>query len=166
VTFSPCGGEIVGAWTYNAIDCIDIPDMSARFGGTCTGVTVSPAADVTATVTFNADGTWSTNETRNTVTTIDVPQSCLPPEATCDSMANPTMTVTPIEGGCRLVVAQNETEAKAGTYVVSGNTATLTNSADATDVDTGNFCVQGDTMVVEVIDETGARGIITHTRVP
>jgi len=164
--FEACGGDLTGSWTYAGIDCIALPDMSAQFGPSCTNVTTAVAADVSGTMTFNADNTWASHEVSNMAVTFVVPSACLPEGATCDAFANPAAIVTAVEGGCQLVINQSKTEDESGTYTTAGSTATMTDGEDPTDVDTANFCVQGDTTTVQLIDESGVRAIFTNTRVP
>ncbi len=163
--FTPCGGEVVGTWAYDTIECIDLPDMSAAFDG-CQGVEAVVSANVDGSVTFNADGTWSRQEERTMEMVITLPVSCMPPQATsCEMLGNPELTATTVGESCRLHRTGTELKDETGTYTMDGHAATLLNDADPTDIDVGELCVQGGSMRVRVTDPTsGIVGIITHTR--
>ena len=165
VTFTPCGGDMTGTWQYGEIVCSEGLDIVASMFPDCTTGSTDVDGSITGTTTFNSDGTYVESQTRNLSLTANIPLDCLPPGATCDMFVDETATATVTESQCIIVYTLEEMEAEAGTYTVTGPTATLTEPDG--DIDQGNFCISGDLMTVEIVDPENPqlRVVITHTRI-
>ncbi len=160
VEHTPCGGELVGTWSYTGIECFDPPDMSEAFPG-CTGLEVVFDGSLEGAITFMADGNYVDVQSTNMAFGVHVPLTCLPEGTTCQAIAGVDGTQT--DTHCIISHTEEETETELGTYVVDGNTATLSESDGSADV--GHFCVDGDSLRVKLVDaEAGLTAIVGHQR--
>lgn len=160
VEHTPCGGDLVGTWSYTGIECFDPPDMSAAFPG-CTGLEVVFDGTVEGAITFLPDGSYVDVQATDMAFGVHVPLSCLPEGATCQAIAGVDGTQT--ETHCIINHAEDEVETELGTYVVEGTTATLTEADGSADV--GHYCVDGETLRVKLVDaEAGLTAIVGHQR--
>ncbi len=160
VEHTPCGGELVGTWSYTGIECFDPPDMSAAFPG-CVGLEVVFDGTLEGAVTFMADGSYVDVQTTSMAFGVHVPLTCLPEGATCTAIAGVDGTQT--ETHCIINHAENETETELGTWVAEGTSATLTESDGSSDI--GHYCVDGETLRVKLVDaEAGLTAIVGHLR--
>lgn len=151
-SFSPCGGDPKGTWTYSG-GCLDALDLSS-----CPNATITnPDVKVKGQVTFSGSttGTVARLVEISTSATLGIPQSCVnaipipalqtcaglqaalqlpPPQgagfdtATCTAAAGPN-------GGCDCQVAKTTVEDSAGTFTANGNVITTGNGQ------TYSYCV-------------------------
>lgn len=118
--------------------------------------------ELQGTVTFNADGSYTKNLTSKAKRTYTFDAACLQtyfkkgsppaPPASCEELsmpANPSFGRGPATcsgdtaTACTCLEQDPEaSDTSSGTYVVTGNTLTMTNAADAT-MSTLEFCVDG-----------------------
>ncbi|HVY29554.1 MAG TPA: arabinofuranosidase catalytic domain-containing protein [Polyangiaceae bacterium] len=88
-----CGGAAVGTWTV-ASSCLKVAgslDLQTLFGFTCPSGQVSGSLDVTGSVTFNADGTFTDNTTTTGMHQVTLPVDCLTlsgAPVTCERLAD------------------------------------------------------------------------------
>lgn len=162
-TFEACGGDLEGTWEFS-LACADLT-LQDIFGedneiATCQGTSLSANLDFSGSITFEAGGDYQSDITRAVDFEINLPLDCLPTGAMCSQLDNMQegSEVTEEDGVCMLSMHQDpETETKAGTYELDGNSVILT--ADGEDPDEpSEYCVQGNTLTVrsiDVDDETG-----------
>ena len=152
--FSACGGDIVGTWRITSV----CAELSGAIIDVCPTAIAMVDLMLEGTVTFEADGTRSSELTGKSTITYTLDADCLdaitmgmPPDS-CDVLskeADPSMDKGPttcsgdVTVGCTCVEDTPEsTETKTGTYTVEGNTLTSTDDADGT-VTMAELCVQG-----------------------
>lgn len=152
--FSACGGSIVGTWMIKSV-CAEI---SGSVIDVCPTATATLDLTLDGTITFEADGTRSSELTGKSTITYTLDADCLdtitmgmPPDS-CDVLskdADPSMDKGPttcsgdVTVACTCVEDNPETtETKTGTYTVEGNTLTSTDDADDS-VTVAELCVEG-----------------------
>ena len=95
-----CGGAIAGTWTITS-SCVS--ESASMVDSQCPSATASSSAlTITGSITYNADGTYSSTSTVSGSIEVTLPPSCLTMNGvtlTCDqlnqlSQANPTAGVT------------------------------------------------------------------------
>src|SRR5262245_32072604 len=132
VAVSACGGNIVGSWRVTQ-SCVT---ATQDLGNICPGATAEIEFVIGGTVTYNADGTYSTMATGGNATYHEhFPSGCMPFGQTCDQLGQAlvdagTMTSsscsTDAAGGCNCDGTVPETTTnQTGTYSTSGGTLTL-----------------------------------------
>lgn len=175
--FTPCGGDLMGTWEYTAA-CLNLPD------GFVPGVdeenpfevcSVQPLArynvDISGEVTFGADGSFTSEQTRSFSGGILITGACLDQIAsqsggmsiTCESLEGVP------EGDDCLVGSEEEppeTEIMTGTYTAEGNVVMVHEDGYEPDPsDMGQeYCVRGDTLTVHLSDDEGLDITFTATR--
>jgi hypothetical protein len=129
--------------------------------GQCPSSTFQLSETVSGTVTFNSDGTYSSNVGSSASENVTIPSSCIN-GATCDQLQmvfNQTdagagaqmATCSTTSGGCSCQVSLTEQPGPmTGTYSVSGSTITLNGTA-------GTYCVQGNDLLLQ--QSVGAMGM-------
>jgi hypothetical protein len=152
--FSACGGDIVGTWRIKSV----CAELSGALIDVCPTAIAMVDLTLDGAVTFDADGTRSSELTGKSTITYTLDADCLdaitmgmPPDS-CDVLskeADPSMDKGPTTCSgdptvaCTCVEDNPEsTETKTGTYTVEGNTLTSTDDADGT-VTMAELCVQG-----------------------
>jgi hypothetical protein len=143
-----CGGNAVGTWTV-ASSCLKVAgtlDLQTLFGFTCPSGQVTGPLDVTGSVTFNADGTFTDNTTTTGMHQVTLPVDCLTlsgAPVTCERLADvmsggyyKTVTCMPAAaGGCACNATVNQqgslgksvSEAqKEGNFTTAGGVLSIT----------------------------------------
>lgn len=69
---APCGGNVVGTWTVQSGCVVTIPPVPS-----CPQATQRETMQVSGTVTFRADGTYSVSTVLGLTRTVGLPASCL-----------------------------------------------------------------------------------------
>jgi hypothetical protein len=143
---SPCGGDVVGTWTVTQSCLTGSQDLS----NVCAGASAEVDYMITGTVTFNADGTFSSSSPGGSIVIHDhYPSGCKPEGLTCDQLGQlapdggrATITcATDSTGACNCVETIASTAGTtSGTYSRSGDS--LTTSHDG-GTGMGSYCVQG-----------------------
>jgi len=149
---APCGGDVVGKWTYLS-DCSPNPDQF--LAGTCPALYTYEHAGVTVTGTteYRTDGTYSESTTRSGTSHLTYPAACLTSGAgtvTCDQIAqaysfggSTYSCVAPAAGGCMCTVELvGQTTSSAGTYSTNGSVLTKQETGSSTPAQL-DYCVQG-----------------------
>lgn len=168
--FEACeGGNIVGTWNIQGA-CIDV-DFENPFEAQCPEATIDIASNMTGTVTFNDDGTFSSALTTGADFTFSLPANCvlemaMGQEGDCqalfgsdpaDMSESPTTCTGTQETGCECAqVGALELEENAGTYTVDGSSLTITDD-EGTDPPS-DLCISGNSLKVQTIDEGGDGG--------
>lgn len=166
-SFEACeGGNIVGTWNIQGA-CIDV-EFENPFEASCPESTFEIASNMSGTVTFNDDGTFSSSFTNGGDLNFSLPASCVVEmamgrEGDCqalfgtDSEESPTTCTGTQETGCECSQAgASETNENSGTYAVDGSSLTITDD-EGTDPPSA-LCISGDTLKVQTIDEGGDGG--------
>lgn len=182
--FQACGGDLTGTWTFQTA-CSAVLDPGLPDGGVILPCKdpgrYESGLDVSGSVTFNADGTYTINRTSIASTKLTIPQSCLA-EISQQLMQPYTceMFIGTIENGVCVSIQGEDSpivEDTPGRYTVEGTQLTTTD-IDPSLIDAGiyggdsgidpyqraQFCVSGDTLRVRYPDTaTGAAyGFITE----
>ena len=100
------------------------------------------------TLTFNADGTWNTDNQWVVDSTVDTPAGCSD-AAMCAEDARLLLGTCVLDAskGCACVVESNHGATQHGTYVVNGASVTLTAIyPTTTTMGTESFCASGQTL--------------------
>ena len=150
-----CGGSIVGTWTITS-SCVS--ESGSMFDSQCPSATVrSSGLTITGSVTYNADGTYSSTSTLNGSLYVTLPPSCLTSNGvtlTCDQLnqvvqSNPTPGLTLNCTGssscaCTETIADQPSNAT-GTYTTTA-AGLLTDTPSGGTADQTDYCVKGTTM--------------------
>jgi len=154
--FSPCGGDLVGTWKFKDICTGDQSLGGNPYAAVCEGANMAVEMTWDATITFNADGTFTSDFKKMTQSaTLTIPTSCMGMVGkTCDAtMAEDDWDACATQGD-DCVCEKNETSTGGdglgdGTYVIEGNT--LSTNGDSAN----NYCRQGDLVTVEIVQSAG-----------
>jgi len=170
----PCGGNVVGTYNISGA-CFDNAALTMDIGMDCPGATVNISGlKVSGNASFNADLTYSVNETISASLSETIPPSCLTTNGV-------TLTCAQLDQSIQAVLVQNpgtyqsahcsgsstctctftlapQTMSETGTYTTSGTTITTTDSTGASD--SSSYCVQGNELHMVQVDMTMAMGKI------
>jgi hypothetical protein len=177
----PCGGSVVGTWKA-AHACVSQAaaqsETSATLSG-CTSAQTSVSATVSGTATYNADGTYSRDQTIGGTAQVLFPPSCLSASGltvSCDqlnqlfALEQATQNITGIQSfdcktagmscSCTIVLSP-QTINETGTYSTAGTQIQL---SSGTNVESDSYCVQGSELHVITLQASanmGAMGTMT-----
>jgi hypothetical protein len=182
ISAGACGGNIVGSWTI-ASSCLDV-DVSGAVPDYCTAATAKDmGVQLTGTVTYNANLTYTKKTTLNGKIVVTFPASCLAGgdggALTCDQLAtqlklDPTYTdVSCVAAGtgcaCTSTLAP-QSQTKTGMYTTTSAGLLTEAETGRTSPDVSDYCVKTDTLTTSVhsmsMGMMSATGVITATRVP
>jgi hypothetical protein len=151
--FEPCGGDLVGLWEIT-IGCANLAADATDPLPSCDGDSVSLSVDLTGAIELNADMSYtSTNDVVQETTAI-LPKSCLM-GASCDQIADEGEPPFEDTGdACERTTTGATANTETGTYVVDGNTVTLTEEGQEPQA-ADEYCVQGNMLTVRHVDEDG-----------
>jgi hypothetical protein len=167
-TKAPCGGSLVGNWTFAAV-CVSDGSGAAQPIENCPTGTVTKIIKAQGTANFNADLTYTVNFTLATDATFTAPASCIAATgmspASCDEVANyltkntgtPTCTGSPTTS-CTCSISNAATPKvtnEAGTYVTAGTTFTTTQTGSSSAGSPTSYCIDGNTNWVQISKPTG-----------
>ncbi|HVY46914.1 MAG TPA: hypothetical protein VHB21_13595 [Minicystis sp.] len=156
--FTPCGGDLVGTWTFSAA-CVDLgPASSDPTGGKCPQATTTATIDFTGSVTFTAGGMFNEMDTTSLDIVYDLPASCVSQlGGSCSNVGGTDDGM----GGCDVEQMQApKSSSSSGTYTTSGTQFTTTNTGSTTGT-TLDYCVTGTTLEARELDQNG-NTIIYH----
>jgi hypothetical protein len=162
-SFTACGGSLVGTWTFTASCATFAPGALGPPFSTCPQSVVSATADVTGSVTFNADMTYSVNDTTSLQIKATLPNTCLDGgAAVCSGMVGGGGTLSDDGTTCTLNMSQNSPTNETGTYTTSGNTfTTMKDGGSDTPI---QYCVSGTTLTAQQTDSKGNTVQYTATK--
>jgi hypothetical protein len=130
-TFTPCGGDIVGTWTYEAA-CGANPQLSMA----CPTATSNLGTSTTGTIAFTAGGTFTETVTVHDSGTVTFPVACLTGITSCAQLdaSNNASGLSIVSSGCAgtvtesctCTIVESGTATLTGTYTTAGNDVTLT----------------------------------------
>jgi hypothetical protein len=156
--FTACGGDLTGTWSFSGACAEGIGDP---FMGSCAGATASVTVDITGTITFNGDKTYSLNNSTSLTFDVLAPTSCF---GKCESNPEKNQVATPMGDKCHLVGSDPpNVSMEAGTYAVTGTTLTTTKTGD-TAGDAVEYCVTGSTLTAKSALENGGFAYYTATK--
>jgi len=152
----PCGGDVVGTW--NLLGACTSPafftELNSQLQTACPGASVSAFnVDISGTVTYNADLTYSSNVAETISGTETIPLSCLG-FSTCAAVVSQspdsTLTCTGTTT-CTCHVGGMPAGVETGTYSLSGTNLTMV-GPDGPETDA--YCVQNGQLHVMGLSET------------
>jgi hypothetical protein len=174
-----CGGSVVGTWTITS-SCVSA--NASMLDSQCPTETAnSSGLNVTGTVTYNADGTYTSTSTLSGTISVNLPQSCLTTNGvtvTCDQLnqvfqSNPTpgltLSCTGSTGCTCTETLANQTSNETGTYTTTA-AGLLTETPAGGTASLNDYCVKGTTMTQSPHSESGmmmgqsVSGTITLTK--
>jgi hypothetical protein len=177
-----CGGNIVASWNIVS-SCLDV-DVSGAVPDYCPAATAKAmGVQLTGTLTYNANLTYTKKTTLNGKIVFTFPASCLTGgdggTLTCDQLAtqlklDPTYTdVSCATAGtacaCTSTLAP-QSQTKTGMYTTTSAGLLTESETGSTSPDLSDYCVKTDTLTTSVhsmgMGMMSATGVITATRVP
>ena len=162
-TVSPCGGNIVGTWKVTQTCITETADLSNECtGGAGTSASANVALMFSGTVTYNADGTYTSALTGTDMGQEHYSSGCAPLGLTCAQIGQEVIdggsvscsTDTAGTCNCDSVVPLTSTNNTPGTYSTSGDTLTTTPGSMPSGA---SYCVQGS--VLYIIPGAGDGGV-------
>ena len=160
-TFEPCGGNPVGHWVHGN-SCMFLPSNVEVMPG-CPEARINITVSADGPFHLNADGTYIASTDATTTSITQIPLACFGEDVTCAAMAgNTPHEVT--DTHCELVQNRFERSEEAGTFHTVDATLTLIDPEYGDQVLT--YCVDGDTLLLELADPSGFRGLLEYVRVP
>jgi hypothetical protein len=173
-----CGGSVVGTWTITS-SCVS--ESASMVDSQCPSATASSSGlSITGSVTYNADGTYSSSSTISGSVRVSLPQSCLTyngvtltcAQLTQASQSNPTAGVTLSCSGtsgciCTETIAP-QSSSETGTYTTTA-AGVLTQTPTGGTASQDDYCVKGTTMTLSpsagsTMMGQAASGTITLTK--
>jgi hypothetical protein len=145
-SFVACGGSLVGTWQYVA-ECFDkTPSVGNE---ACPITSMTTDMQVTGSITFNADGSWTGDDSSTTAYAYSLPATCID-AAGC---ANERFTLSAdncvfdATSGCLCTVQYSIAVTQHGTYTVAGDQLTIVAVyPNTTTSATYAFCTSGNTL--------------------
>ena len=146
-TFSACGGDIVGKWSFDA-DCVDVSGALATLRESCaTADLVKEFSLVNGYFNFESAGTYSLEISYTETTTATYPQECRNNDNPCPSTSFNASLKEETADACGYeskVVGYQED----GTYNTAGSVLNSTNSKKTEPDAPADYCVNGDTLML------------------
>ncbi len=159
--FTPCGGELVGTWSFKS-GCISAPPeaLGASFPSeTFASCTEKPSAlvgiGVSGTITFDAEGRYSLDQTVVLNPSVRIASSCLEQVSAAQGMP---LTCEDLQGtstgdACvRTLTPSTTPNTEIGTYGTGADaTITMTEDGEGQAKPYGtHYCVEGNTLTVRI----------------
>jgi hypothetical protein len=155
-----CGGDVEGTWEFS-LGCANVGDGLADAFGECPGLVATIGLDVSGTVTFEDDGTYAMDLTREAQIELALPTSCLMGGTMCSDYADFSDGASAELDGdvCNISFGEPaEAAEQMGTFELEGSTLALMDSEATEPADFDEYCVEGNTITVRFVDvdeETG-----------
>jgi hypothetical protein len=154
--FTACGGDLVGAWEFT-LGCATLPlEELGKIKDVCAAASVSLSVDLTGSIEFKSDKSYSVMQNAALESKISLPRSCIQ-DAACadlnDEGDEPGAKWTDVNGVCEQSTTQTQMNQATGTYSADGGDLTLTTTGEAGE-SSAEYCVKGNTATVRV-DEGG-----------
>jgi len=157
-TLTPCGGNIVGTWTYETA-C----GVSALATMSCPGATTNITPGASGTFTFNADGTFTQVLNVSEAGSATLPASCLTSAPSCAALDSTSSSsgLSIVVSGCTGNIAQSctcsfsetGTLTVTGKYTTAGNNVTMISAGSATGT-ASPYCVSGSVLELSLSTST------------
>ena len=155
-SFSACGGDPKGTW-HIVSGCATFGDAlgDINAGMECKGASLSLGVDITGDITFDGSMISGTLHVDAEVTTI-MPKSCIGGSCPSSDASEPDAPVFVDKGDtCESVQSHMDTSDISEPYQVEGGMFMSGDSADASDGDMSEYCVSGNRLVVQTVNEDG-----------
>lgn len=163
-SFAACGGDIVGDWSISG-GCVDDGGNNG-LSELCATATIDVDFNTTGTVSFGADGSFSSNVANTGSLSLNLPKECLASlGGSCENFSSSfeQPCTTGADGSCGCIIpADDNTAGDTGTYSVSGNALTM-QSASSTTPDELEYCVEGNNLHVKQTKD-GTTSVYVATR--
>lgn len=146
-TFTPCGGSLVGTWSFE-LGC-NVSNLDAL---SCAGVTSTVSPLASGTYTFKSDGSYALDVTDDETGTLVYPASCLGGFATCSAINSTStsggVTVTTtctgtVAESCTCAVTVTGAVTDTGTYTTAGTDFTTTSTTTGVITAPAGYCASG-----------------------
>jgi hypothetical protein len=160
--FTPCGGDIVGLWEIT-LGCAVIADEAVDPLPECSGDRAEVTVDLTGSLEYRADMSYSSSTSLVQDITVTLPKSCLNGAACTELTDEGDVPFEDSGDACERTTSDADVSENTGTYTTEGDTVTLTEDgmeAQAPD----EYCVDGDTLTVRHVDEDGNEVYFRATR--
>jgi hypothetical protein len=164
-TVRPCGGSVVGTWTFRA-SCQSVTDFTQ--GVACPGATLDESKKMTSgAIVFNADMTYAASATQSGRMDFNIPLSCTQ-DATCQDFEGSINPMPPEARAvcitsnevceCELTWLQPTSSTASGTYTTDGNILDMMSGTGGPSF-SGGYCVRGNELHLLSTDMT--TGVVT-----
>jgi len=153
--FDACGGDIKGTWTIVS-GCANGDAVFSNVGMQCAGAEISFGVDITGDIVIG-DGTIKGELTISTELSEKLPKTCT--GGMCDEPDPEDEDAIVFEDKgdtCEGTQMKTKTEDIDETFTIDGSTIVTTDvESGEMETDETNFCVKGDTMQVNSVNEDG-----------
>ncbi len=153
--FNACGGDIEGTWRIVA-GCANAGAAFANAGAQCAGASISLGVDITGDIVIGGGMITGTLEITSEITQV-MPKSCIGGMCPAADPEDPEDFVFEDKGDtCEGTQSEAATTELDGMYMVEGGMFVMEETdAMSTDSDTTEYCVTGNTLVVNSVNEEG-----------
>jgi len=172
--FSACGGSVVGTWNFVKM-CMSMADAGvtkdAAIASSCSMTTNESTMSYSGTLTFGADGSYTTDIRMTGSTEFTYSAGCLTGSVSCarlgsymDPDAGISVSCSEGSGGsctCKESFSGLKASGSPETYTASGNTLTLSSSSGD---EVAEYCVRGNTLMLHSLSSTGVSATMIATR--
>jgi hypothetical protein len=153
LAFEACGGDLVGQWEIT-IGCAMLAADASDPLPMCDGDSITLSVDLTGAIEFNEDLSYASTNDLVQELSATLPKACLM-GTSCDQLADDGEPPFEDTGdACERTTTGAASSNEVGTYVLEGNTLTLTEEGEVAQAP-DEYCVQGDTLTVRHVDEEG-----------
>ena len=164
-TFAPCGGAVEGTWKITSY-CLAGSFASDSTASTCSTTMAMSNIQVSGTLAFASDHTYSMSIVASGTVDFTYTQSCLTSSSlTCAKLGVATKADAGISFSCTSNTAgdctcaedlNNAASNEKGTYSTSGNSLTLAKTGATKAPDPTEYCVQGNTLTMHSASATSS----------
>ena len=161
--FTPCGGAIEGTWKITSY-CL--AGSVASTSSTCSVTVAMSNIQVSGTLVFASDSTYSTSTVQSGTMNLTYAQSCLTDSnLTCAKISATTKGDAGISLSCASNAAgdcacaedlNNVASNEKGTYSTSGNSLAMVKTGATKAPDPTEYCVQGNTLTIHSTSATSS----------
>jgi hypothetical protein len=154
-SFTPCGGDLVGTWSF-----VDGCGLQGPPPPKCEGATSSFDLDVDGTMTFTIDGSYALQGTATITISETYPAACLPAETTdCAQLENKGVDCTGDAAvSCTCTDSEADPNSEEGTYSVEGTTLTTHAGKDPATI--ADYCIDGDVLRMHPSDAPASQMLV------
>lgn len=161
-----CGGDNVGTWSLQSECIVGTPSPPAS----CPEETIHLSPQVSGTLDYAADGTYTSNVAATVTESFNMPASCLN-GTDCASIENNLKNSTGITSAsctgsastsCSCTFAESLSAPSSGKWTASGGTITVDFGSGNTA--TQDYCVQGNTLTLRALPSGGVQTQLVAVR--
>jgi hypothetical protein len=155
--FAACGGDPVGTWTFSNA-CFEV--TKNPYDQYCQGTSFGIELEITGSLTFGADATYTPNITTLSTTKIVLPKACvIVPNGDCSQIDKNDPYVDDGANCVQTKVGAPSTKTNPGTWTSNGNTLTITTNGQTEGLD---YCVKGNTLMLQALATGGLEGYANY----